>query len=130
MWVWLTVGLTLVIGIARGFWLYRASLTWPTSGGEITRIDIERRQRVGATARYYFCATFIYDFRDSTGYRLSGSWSKDFPSEEDAREFAKRELAIGKRVVVRYSPKNPAGLNGLELDSWTYSGDRPTSLFS
>jgi len=42
----------------------------------------------------------------------------------------KRELPIGKRVVVRYSPKNPAGLNGLELDSWTYTGDRPTGLFN
>jgi hypothetical protein len=37
------------------------------------------------------------------------------------------ELAVGKPVVVRFNPKNPAS-NDLELDSWTYTNDRPTSL--
>jgi hypothetical protein len=36
-------------------------------------------------------------------------------------------LPVGKKVVVRYSRKNPT-LNDLELDSWTYAGDRPTTL--
>jgi hypothetical protein len=41
---WLVgLGLALIAAvIARGFWLYRASLTWPTADGVITRIDIER----------------------------------------------------------------------------------------
>jgi hypothetical protein len=62
MWVWLAVGLTVVSGIARGFWLYRASLKRPTADGEITRVDIERRQRVGATTGHYFCAMFASAF--------------------------------------------------------------------
>ena len=53
--------------------------------------------------------------------------NKNFSSEADAREFAERELPVGKNVVVRYSPKNP-NVNDLQLDSWTYAGDRPTTL--
>jgi hypothetical protein len=53
--------------------------------------------------------------------------AQDFSTEAEARAFADRELPIDKKVVVRFNPKNPE-LNNLELDSWTYSGDRPTSL--
>jgi len=124
---WAALALAVVFAIGRGFWLYRASLTWPTADGEITRLDIERKQDPGHVGGHHFCATFTYDFRDPNGNRISGNWYKDFSSEADAREFAERELPVGKKVVVRFSPKNPT-LNSLELDSWTYTGDRPTTL--
>ena len=121
---WLVPALATVAVIARGFWLYRASLTWPTTAGVITRVDIERKRGAGG---HYFCATFTYDFQDPNGLRLSGTWYKNFSSEPEACDFAARELAVGKPVVVRFNPKNPA-FNDLELDSWTYTNDRPTSL--
>jgi Protein of unknown function (DUF3592) len=121
------LGLAGISAIARGLWLYRASLTWPTADGVITRIDIERQRDASLHGGHYFCATFSYDFRDSVANRLNGSWHKNFSSEKEARQFSERELPVGKRVVVRFNPKNPA-FNDLELDSWTYSGDRPTSL--
>jgi hypothetical protein len=130
MWIWTAAAVGIALVVARGVWLYWASLTWPTADGEISRIDIERKRSAGIPSGYYFCATFHYDFLDSAGKRASGTWSKNFSREENAREFGDRELPVGKRVVVRYSPKNPAGLNDLELDSWTYTGDRPTGLFS
>jgi hypothetical protein len=123
----LALGLAAISAIARGFWLYRASLTWPTADGVITRIDIERERDASIHGGHYFCATFSYDFRGAAANRLHGSWYKNFSSEEEARQFSERELPVGKRVVVRFNPKNPA-FNELELDSWTYSGDRPTSL--
>jgi Protein of unknown function (DUF3592) len=123
----LALGVAAISAKARGFWLYRASLTWPTADGVITRIDIERRQDAGIHSGHYFRATFSYDFHDPAANRLHGSWYKNFSSEEEARQFSERELPVGKRVVVRFNPKNPA-FNDLELDSWTYSGDRPTSL--
>ncbi len=88
---------------------------------------MERRQDTRIGGGHYFCATFSYDFRDAKGYRVWGSWYKNFSSEENAREFAARELPVGKKVVVRFNPKNPA-FNSLELDSWTYTGDRPANL--
>ena len=122
------LGLALIAAvIARGFWLYRASLTWPTADGVITRIDIEKKRSGGSPSGHYFSATFTYDSRDSGGNRVSGNWYKDFSTEEEARAFADRELPIDKKVVVRFNPKNPE-LSSLERDSWTYSGDRPTSL--
>jgi hypothetical protein len=123
----LALGLAAISAIARGFWLYRASLTWPTADGVITRIDIERRQDAGIHGGHYFRATFSYDFHDPAANRLHGSWYTNFSSEEEARQFSERELPVGKRVVVRFNPKKTA-FNDLELDSWTYSGDRPTSL--
>jgi hypothetical protein len=69
-----------------------------------------------------FCPTFSYDFRDDKGCRVWGSCYKNFSSEENAREFAARELPVGKNVV-RFNPKNPA-FNSLELDSWY----RPANL--
>src|SRR6266446_4046427 len=47
MTVWLALVMAVLSAMARGFWLYRASLTWPTADGLITRIDIERRQDTG-----------------------------------------------------------------------------------
>jgi Protein of unknown function (DUF3592) len=123
----LALGLAAISAVARGFWLYRASLTWPTANGVITRIDIERRRDGGLHGGHYFRATFSYDFHHSAGNRLHGNWYKNFSNEEEARQFSERELPVGKRVVVRFNPKNPA-FNDLELDSWTYTGDRPTSL--
>ena len=122
---WLLPALATVAVIARGVWLYRASLTWPTADGVITRVDIESRR--GTSGGYYFRATFTYDFCDPNGLRLAGTWCKNFSSEADAGDFSARELPVGKRVIVRFNPKNPAS-NDLELDSWTYTNDRPTSL--
>ena len=34
---------------------------------------------------------------------------------------------LGKQVIVRFNPKNPA-INDLELDAFTYTDDPPTSL--
>jgi len=127
---WFVVlGLALVAVLARGFWLYRASLTWPTADGVITRIDVERKNSGGSHRGHYFSATFTYDFRDPQGRRVTGSWYKNFSSESEAKEFAERELPVDKKVVVRFHPKDPAQ-NNLELDSWTYTGDRPASLFN
>jgi Protein of unknown function (DUF3592) len=121
---WVVIGVAAAAVIARCVWLYRASLTWPTANGVVTQLEVERRQDSNG---HHFCATFSYDFYDTNGSRVSGTWFKNFSSENDAREFAGRELPVGKQVVVRYSPKNPA-LNNLELDSWTYTDDRPISL--
>jgi hypothetical protein len=126
---WL-IGLVLALiaaVIARGFWLYRTSLTWPTADGIITRIDIQGKYGGGSTFGHYFSATFTYDFYDSPRHRVSGSWYKNLSTELQAREFAERELPVDKRVIVRFNPKSPVQ-NNLELDSWTYTGDRPTSL--
>jgi len=113
-----------VYGIIRGFWIYRKSITWPTADGTITRVDITR---VRSTNGHHFQATFSYDFRLPDASLYHGTWSKDFASENDAREFGQREFSLGKRVIVRFNPKDPA-TNDLELDSWTYSGDRPADL--
>lgn len=118
------LGVAALCAIARGFWLYRKSLTWPTADGVVTRLDVEAR-RIGSGRQ--ILATFTYDFRDPSGQRQHGNWTKFFSSEQAAQEFAARELPVGKSVVVRYDRKNPAS-NGLELDSWTYTGDRPLDL--
>ena len=52
---------------------------------------------------------------------------KNFSTEAAARDFAVREMSIGKQVVVRFNPKDPA-ICDLELDSFAYTDDRPTSL--
>ena len=123
----LAVAIATVAVITRGFWLYRTSLTWPTADGAITRLDIQRKRDAGITGGHYFCATFTYEFLDPDGHRLIGTWYKNFSTESEARDFAARELPIGKSVVVRFNPKNPDS-NNVELDSWTYTNDRPTSL--
>ena len=124
---WLVIGVAVAAVIARGVWLYQASLTWPTADGAITQLEVKRIQDSISDGGHYFRATWSYDFCDSNGTRVSGTWYENFSTEEDAHEFAGRELPVGKQVVVRYSPKNPE-LNSLELDSWTYTGDRPISL--
>jgi hypothetical protein len=48
--LWLAVsaiGMAIMTAFARGLWLYRASLTWPTADGTITRRDAERSGTVG-----------------------------------------------------------------------------------
>ena len=122
--LWAALAIAAVAVIVRALWLYRASLTWPTAEGSITRLDIERKRASGGR---YFCATFRYEFLDPNGRRLCGTWYKNFSSEAEARDFGARELPVGKPVVVRFNPRNP-GSNDLELDSWTYTNDRPTSL--
>ena len=124
---WGALALAVFVVIARGCWLYFVSLRWPTADGTITHIDIQRTRSSGTPSGPYFCATFTYDFQDSNGHHLSGTWYKNFASEQDARDFAARELPVGKVVVVRFNPRNPA-FNDLELDSWTYTNDRPISL--
>jgi hypothetical protein len=113
--------------VVRGFFTYRASITWPTADGVITRLDVERIYTGGAHSGHVFRATFTYDFRDPSGSRVSGDWYKNFSTEADARDFAARELPVDKKVTVRFDPKNPAS-NNLELDSWTYTNDRPLDL--
>ena len=127
MLLWLGLVLAIIAVIARGVWLYRASLTWLTADGAITRLGIERKRTGSSAGGHYFCATFTYEFLDPDGRRLWGTWYKNFSTEPEARDFAARELPIGKPVVVRFNPKNPA-FNDLELDSWTYTNDRPISL--
>ena len=124
---WLVPALATVAVIARGFWLYRASLTWPTAEGAITGLNVERKRGASIPGGYYFCATFTYEFLDTDGHRLSGTWYKNFSTDIEARDFAARELPVGKAVVVRFNPTNPA-FNDLEVDSWNYTNDRPTSL--
>ena len=121
---WIVLAVAILSAILKGFLLYRASLTWPTADGVITRVDIERQRDASGA---YLRATFSYDFRDANDQRLWGTWYKNFSTEQQAREFAQRELPVGKSVVVRYDPRIPSA-NGLELDSWVYTGDRPTSL--
>jgi hypothetical protein len=127
MLLWLVLALAIVAVIGRGLWLYRASLTWPTADGAITRLGIERKRDAGIAGGHYFCATFTYDFQDANGHCHSGTWYKNFSTESEASDFAARELPVGKPVVVRFNPKNPA-FNDLQLDSWSYTNDRPTSL--
>src|SRR5262245_60241074 len=60
MWLALSgIALAVAAAIARGFWLYRASLTWLTADGTITRLDVERKH---ASSGHFFLATFSYDF--------------------------------------------------------------------
>lgn len=125
--LWLVPVLVLAVALGRTLWVYRGSKDWPVADGTIDRIDIERIQGAVSDGGHYFRAVFTYSFEDSTGKRNSGTWSKNFSTEEDSRDFAARELPIGKQVSVRFNPKDP-GVNNLELDSFAYTNDRPTSL--
>jgi len=113
-----------VIALGRTIWAYRGSANWPTIEGTITGLDVQ--QRMDGDGRYSR-ATFTYEFQDCEGRQNSGTWHKNFSTHKAAKEFATRELAIGKQVIVRFNPKNPA-INDLELDAFTYTDDRPTSL--
>lgn len=127
VWPWLAILLAIVIVIGRTLWVYRGSSNWPTADGTITRLDVERRQDGNVDGGHYFRATFTYEFQDTQGQRISGTWGKNFSTEEDARDFAERELPVGKALVVRFNPKDPS-LSDLELDSFVYTNDRPTTL--
>ena len=127
MLLWMALALATVAAVAYAFWLYRASLTWPTADGVITALNVERIRDSSTGGGHYFRATFTYEFLNANGSHFSGTWYKNFSSEPEARDFAARELPVGKPVVVRFNPKNP-DFNDLELDSWTYTNDRPTSL--
>ena len=122
--VWGTLGVVAVIALGRTMWVYRGSASWPIAEGTITGLDVQRR-RDGEGQ--YCCATFTYEFQDCEGRQKSGTWHKNFSNDEGARDFARRELPIGKQVMVRFDPKNSA-INDLELDAFTYTDDRPTSL--
>lgn len=121
---WIIPVLVIGVMLGRTLWAFRGSRNWPTADGTITRLDVQRKQDADG---HYSCATFTYEFQDLEGHQNSSTWSKDFSTEEDARNFAARELPLGKQVVVRFNPKNPA-VNELELDSFAYTNDRPTSL--
>jgi len=123
------LGLAAVYAIIRTFWLYRGADTWPTADGTITRVEIQEFYAAGTgSPNTTYFATVGYDFHDSKGTRCWGQWqSRQFATSEEASAFVHREMPEGKRVVVRFKPKDPM-VNSLELDSWTYSGDRPLSL--
>ena len=122
---WLIPAFVVVVALGRTFWVYRGSHSWPVVDGAITSLDVQRKRDAGGGP--YIRATFTYEFNDLEGHRKTGTWNKNFSTEPAARDFAARELPIGKQVLVRFHPKDPA-LNDLELDSSTYTDDRPTSL--
>ena len=122
--VWVALAAVAVIALGRTIWVYRGSASWPVVEGTITGLNVQQIR--DADGRYSY-ATFTYHFQDCEGCQKSGTWHKNFSTDEAAYDFAKRELPIGKQVVVRFNPKNPA-INDLELDASTYTDDRPTSL--
>ena len=122
--LWLIPVMVIVVVLGRTIWAFRGSRNWPTADGTITRLDVQRRQDADG---HYSCATFTYEFQDSEGRRNSSTWNKNFSTEQDARDFAAREMPLGKQVLVRFNPEDPS-VNDLELDSFAYTDDRPTSL--
>jgi hypothetical protein len=125
--LWLLPLLVLAVALGRTWWVYRGSSDWPVADGRIAEVDVQRIQGAVSDGGHYFRAIFTYSFEDLNGNGNSGTWSKNFSTEQDARDFASRELPVGKQVSVRFKPKD-ASVNSLELDSWTYTNDRPTSL--
>jgi hypothetical protein len=127
MFFWLAPVLVIAIVLGRTLWVYLGSRSWPTVDGTITCLDVQRKRGGDIDGGHYICAIFTYEFRDLGGHRTTGTWYKNFSTEPNARDFAARELPVGKQVVVRFNPKNPS-INDLELDSSTYTDDRLTSL--
>jgi hypothetical protein len=121
---WLIPVSVIAIVLGRTLWVYWGSRGWPIADGTVTCLDVQRKRDADG---HYICAIFTYEFEDLGGHRKTGTWYKNFSSEPEARDFAARELPLGKQVVVRFNPKDP-GINDLELDSSTYTDDRPTSL--
>jgi len=121
---WVIPGVVIAIVLARTLWVFRGSSNWPTADGTITRLDVQRKR---AADGHYSCAIFTYEFQDIEGHKNSSTWYKNFSTEEDARDFAAREMPVGKKVLVRFNPKDPS-VSNLELDSFAYTNDRPTSL--
>jgi len=74
--LWLALGLAVVTATGRGFWLYRASLTWPTADGVITRIDVDRQR--DTNGGHYFRATFSCEFRGPQGPSRAGNLEQEF----------------------------------------------------
>jgi len=122
--LWLVPVLVILIVLGRVLWAYRGSGDWPIADGTITNLDVERKRDASGV---HVRATFTYQFSDLENHQITGTWYKNFSTEPDARDFAARELPLGKQVLVRFNPKDPS-LNDLELDSSTYTNDRPTSL--
>jgi hypothetical protein len=125
--LWFAPVLVIVVVLFRTLWVYRGSRDWPTADGTITGLDVQRKRDSGIDGGHYICAAFTYEFDDLEDDRKTGTWYKNFSTESAARDFAARELPLGKQVLVRFNPKDPA-INDLELDSSTYTDDRPTSL--
>lgn len=119
--------LVIVVVIGRIAWVLWGSRKWPTADGTITRLDVQRKRDGGLNGGYYFSALFTYEFHDLGGNLTTGTWYKNFSNEQAARDFAEREMPNGKQVLVRFNPKDP-GTSDLELDSFAYTNDRPTSL--
>ena len=125
--LWFALVLVIIAVLFRTLWVYRGSRDWPAADGTITGLDVQRKQGSGIDGGHYIRAVFTYEFDDLEDNRKTGSWYKNFSTEPAARDFAARELPLGKKVLVRFNPNDPA-INDLELDSSTYTDDRPTSL--
>jgi hypothetical protein len=124
MLLWAIPVMVIALVLGRTLWVFRGSRNWPTADGTITCLEVQRVQRADG---HYSCATFTYGFLDLQGHKNSSTWYKNFSTEVDARDIAALELPVGKQVQVRFNPKDPA-VNELELDSFAYTNDRPTSL--
>ena len=107
--------------------MLRESRKWPTTDGTITCLDVQRKRDADQDGGHYFSALFTYEFYNHEGNLTTGSWYKNFSDEQAARDFAAREMPVGKQVLVRFNPKDPT-TSDLELDSFVYTNDRPTSL--
>ena len=106
------------------FLRYRGSSAWPVQDGAIEGFEIKRWN--GSAHRAYY-AVVRYHFL-AAGGQFSGSWnSPSFGTELELQQYLSREWPRDKRVFVKYKPETPAN-NFLELDSWTYTDDRPVSL--
>src|ERR1700753_228026 len=122
--LWLIPVTMIVVVLGRTLWAFRGSRSWPTADGTITLLDLQPKREADG---HYICAIFTYEFQDLEGRRNCSTWDKNFSNEQDARDFAARELPFGKQVLVRFNPKDPT-VNNLELDSFIYTDDRPISL--
>ena len=106
--LWLALGLAVVTAIGRGFWLYRASLTWPTADGIITRLDVDRQRDAGADGGHYFGATFSYDFRDPQGHRMWEPGTRIFPVKLPLANLPNENCHLGKKLWSGSVRKIPA----------------------
>jgi Protein of unknown function (DUF3592) len=113
--------------VIRGIWQRRGSGEWPIVDGTFVTVTVLRAGPPASSGLEYQ-ALAEYEFSDAAGRRRKGQWtSRGFPSEARAKDFINREMPQGKTVAVKYSPDD-AKMNNLELDSWTYTDDRPLDL--
>lgn len=125
--IWIGAFIYAAIVVGQRIWARRGSGEWPITDGLITQVTI-MGQGVHPSAHEECSASIEYQFTDAAGETRKGVWtSQSFPSEAKARDFCAREMPVGKKVAVKYSPKDPK-ISNLELDSWTYGDDRPLSL--